>query len=42
MIRGKLDYMQDAPPPDLLPRVRRDHADRYRESVIAGTNYFFL
>ena len=42
MIRGKLDYMQDAPPPDLLPRVRHDHADRYRESVIAGTNYFFL
>jgi peptide/nickel transport system substrate-binding protein len=42
VIRGKLDYMQDPPPPDLLPRIRRDHADRYRESVIAGTNYFFL
>jgi peptide/nickel transport system substrate-binding protein len=42
VIRGKLDYMQDAPPADLLPRVRRDHADRYREWVTAGTNYFFL
>ena len=42
VIRGKLDYMLEAPPPDLLRRIRRDHDDRYRESVIAGTNYFFL
>jgi peptide/nickel transport system substrate-binding protein len=42
VIRGKLDYMLEAPPPDLLRGIRRDHDDRYRESVIAGTNYFFL
>jgi peptide/nickel transport system substrate-binding protein len=42
VIRGKLDYMQDPPPPDLLGRIRRDYPDRLRELVTAGTSYFFL
>jgi peptide/nickel transport system substrate-binding protein len=42
VIRGKLDYMQDAPPPDLLPEIRRRHGDRYREFVSPATSFFFL
>ena len=42
VIDGKLDYMQDPPPADLIPEVKRDHGDRYREFDTAGTNYFFL
>ena len=41
VLRGKLDYMQDPPPPDLLREVR-SHADRYREVPTEGTSYFSL
>jgi peptide/nickel transport system substrate-binding protein len=42
VIRGRLDYMQDPPPPDMLRTIRREHSDRFREFVTAGTSYFFL
>ena len=42
VLRGKLDYMQDPPPPDMLPEVRSKHADRYREQPTAGISYFFM
>ena len=32
VIRGDLDYMQDAPPADLKPEVRARYGDRYRET----------
>ncbi len=41
VLRGKLDYMLDPPPPDMLREVRQ-HPDRYRESPTEGTSYFFL
>ena len=41
VLGGKLDYMQDPPPPDLLREVR-SHADRYREVPTEGTSYFSL
>lgn len=39
---GTLDYMQDPPPAGLLPQVRTQDADRFREETTGGTNYFFL
>ena len=42
VLRGDLDYMQDPPPPDLLPRVRSDARDRYREAASPTTLFFFL
>ena len=42
VLRGKLDYMSDSPPPDLLPTVRQEAADRYEEHLTANTNWFFL
>jgi peptide/nickel transport system substrate-binding protein len=42
VISGKLDYMQDAPPPDLLPQVRSEYSDRYEEHVTVSTYYFFM
>src|SRR3954462_9625735 len=31
VLRGDLDYMQDPPPPDILPRVRSEARGRYAE-----------
>lgn len=42
VLRGDLDYMQDPPPPDLLPRVRSEAKDRYREAASPTTVFFFL
>jgi peptide/nickel transport system substrate-binding protein len=42
VLSGKLDYMLDSPPPDLLPSVRERAGDRYEEHVTANTNWFFL
>lgn len=42
VIAGKLDYMQDAPPTDLLPEIRASHQDRYKEWPTLSTYYFFL
>jgi peptide/nickel transport system substrate-binding protein len=42
VLSGKLDYMLDSPPPDLLPTVRERAGDRYEEHVTANTNWFFL
>jgi peptide/nickel transport system substrate-binding protein len=42
VIRGEFDYMQDAPPPDLLPEIRTRYGDRYREFVSPATSFFFL
>jgi peptide/nickel transport system substrate-binding protein len=42
VISGKLDYMQDPPPADLLPQVRSEYQDRYEEHVTVSTYYFFM
>lgn len=42
VIDGRLDYMQDAPPPDLLAEIRESHDDRYREWPTLSSYYFFL
>jgi len=42
VIDGKLDYMQDPPPADLLPEVRSQYADRYEEHPTVSTYYFFM
>jgi peptide/nickel transport system substrate-binding protein len=42
VISGKLDYIQDSPPPDLLPEVRTKYKDRYEEHVTTSTYYFFM
>jgi peptide/nickel transport system substrate-binding protein len=42
VINGKLDYMQDPPPTDLLPEVRSKYADRYEEHSTVSTYYFFM
>jgi peptide/nickel transport system substrate-binding protein len=42
VISGKLDYMQDPPPADLLPQVRSEYSDRYEEQVAVNTYYFFM
>lgn len=42
VIRGDLDYMQDAPPADIKQEVRSRYPDRYRETPSASTYYFFM
>jgi peptide/nickel transport system substrate-binding protein len=42
VIAGKLDYMQDPPPTDLLAEIRASHSDRYKEWPTPSTYYFFL
>jgi peptide/nickel transport system substrate-binding protein len=42
VISGKLDYMQDPPPADLLPQVRSEYSDRYEEHSTISTYYFFM
>ena len=42
MISGKLDYMQDPPPADLLPEVRSKYKDRYREQPTPPNTYYFF
>jgi peptide/nickel transport system substrate-binding protein len=42
VLRGDLDYMQDPPPPDILPRVRSEARGRYAEAASPTTLFFFL
>jgi peptide/nickel transport system substrate-binding protein len=42
VIAGDVDYMQDAPPTDLLAEIKARHADRYKEWPTLSTYYFFL
>jgi peptide/nickel transport system substrate-binding protein len=42
VLSGKLDYMSDSPPPDILPTVKAQAGDRYEEHTTANTNWFFL
>jgi peptide/nickel transport system substrate-binding protein len=42
VIDGRLDYMQDPPPIDLLPDIRARYSDRYKEWSILSNYYFFL
>jgi peptide/nickel transport system substrate-binding protein len=42
VLRGELDYMQDPPPPDLLPKIRAEARDRYAERPSPTTVFFFL
>jgi peptide/nickel transport system substrate-binding protein len=42
VIDGKLDYMQDAPPADLVAEIKATDGDRYKEWPTLSTYYFFL
>jgi peptide/nickel transport system substrate-binding protein len=42
VLSGKLDYMFDSPPPDLLPTIRARAGDRYEEHTLVSTNWFFM
>jgi peptide/nickel transport system substrate-binding protein len=42
VIQGKLDYIVDPPPADLLPEVKQKYSDRYEEQVTNSTYYFWL
>jgi peptide/nickel transport system substrate-binding protein len=42
VISGKLDYMQDPPPADLLPQVKAEYSDRFKEQSPINTYYFFM
>jgi len=43
VLDGKLDYMYDSPPADLLPTIKERAGDRYEENEVTGsTNWFFM
>jgi peptide/nickel transport system substrate-binding protein len=42
VISGKLDFMQDPPPADLLPQVKAEYSDRYKTQQTVNTYYFFM
>jgi peptide/nickel transport system substrate-binding protein len=42
VISGKLDYMQDPPPADLLPQVKAEYSDRFKEQRPINVYYFFM
>jgi peptide/nickel transport system substrate-binding protein len=42
VISGELDYMQDPPPADLLPQVKAEYSDRYKDQKTVNTYYFFM
>jgi peptide/nickel transport system substrate-binding protein len=42
VINGQLDYMQDPPPADLLPQVKAEYSDRFKEQIPINTYYFFM
>jgi peptide/nickel transport system substrate-binding protein len=42
VLSGKLDYMLDSPPPDLLPTVRKRAGDRYEQHDTLNTNWLYL
>ncbi|MEA2442403.1 MAG: peptide/nickel transport system substrate-binding protein [Thermoleophilaceae bacterium] len=42
VLHGDLDYMQDPPPPDLLPRIRKEAQGRYGEYPSAASVFLFL
>ena len=42
VISGELDYMQDPPPADLLPQVKAEYSDRYKEQTPINVYYFFM
>jgi peptide/nickel transport system substrate-binding protein len=42
VISGELDYMFDAPPPDLKPEVKAKYSDRYEEHPTNSTYYLFM
>jgi peptide/nickel transport system substrate-binding protein len=42
VISGELDYMQDPPPADLLPQVKTEYSDRFKEQTPINTYYFFM
>jgi peptide/nickel transport system substrate-binding protein len=42
VLAGKLDYMLDSPPSDLLPTIIERAHDRYETHVLLNTNWFFL
>jgi peptide/nickel transport system substrate-binding protein len=42
VLSGKLDYMSDSPPPDMLPTVRAEAGERYEQHLLVSTNWFFM
>jgi peptide/nickel transport system substrate-binding protein len=42
VLRNDLDYMQDPPPPDILPKVRSQARGRYTEFASPTTVFYFV
>jgi peptide/nickel transport system substrate-binding protein len=42
VISGRLDYMQDSPPPDVKPEIEARFSDRYEEHTTSSTYYVFM
>jgi peptide/nickel transport system substrate-binding protein len=42
VIDGRLDFMDDPPPPDYLREIRRKYSDRFETFSTAVLNYFWL
>jgi peptide/nickel transport system substrate-binding protein len=42
VISGELDFMQDPPPADLLPQVKSEYGDRYKDQKPINVYYFFM
>jgi peptide/nickel transport system substrate-binding protein len=42
VISGELDYMFDAPPPDMKPEIKAKYADRYEEHATNSTYFMFM
>ena len=42
VISGELDFMQDPPPADLLPQVKAEYSDRYKDQEPINVYYFFM
>jgi peptide/nickel transport system substrate-binding protein len=42
VISGELDFMQDPPPADILPEIKAEYSDRYKDQPTASTYYLFM
>jgi peptide/nickel transport system substrate-binding protein len=42
VISGELDYMQDPPPADILPEIKAEYSDRYKDQPTSSTYYLFM
>lgn len=42
VLSNKLDFMQDPPPSDLLPQIKSQAKDRFKDFTTVSTYYFFM